>query len=1312
MLEDKVAFLLQKYLGNYVKGLSKEALKISVWRGDVELTNMELRPEALNALKLPVKVKAGFLGSVRLKVPWSRLGQEPVLVYLDRIFLLVEPATNVEGCTDESVQEAKQSRVKEMEMKLLESKLEKKDEVNTSWLGSLINTIIGNIKLAITNIHVRYEDTESNPGHPFAAGMTLEKLASVTVDDNGKETFITGGALDHIQKSVELERLAVYFDSDVKPWEIGKPWEELLPSEWSQIFEPGVKTEEPISRNCASQEHSYLLQPVRGHARYVKFGSVDSRNADQPLQKATVNLDDVTLCLCQAEYRDMLKLAENISAFNHRLKYAHYRPLVGVHTDAKSWWQYACKIIVEQQKKASGYLSWEQILRYMQLCKRYVSRYVACLEANPDRTIIDDDKEIQELDRELEIEVILQWRMLAHNFVEKTTDVKKKRPQKSWWQFGWGSQNGKDNHGSEEEWEQLNQLIGYKEDMESPFFPSQGKLNVLHTLLEVHMQHNASKLISDGHDLAELSCEGLSCSVKLYPETKFVYLKLQSYQLGSPEGLLVESATEEESLNATFSYLPFDRQVDWSLAAKASPCYVTYLKAVVDQITSFFESSSAVSQTVALETAAAVQMTLNEVKRSAQQQLSKALKDSSRFSLNLDIAAPKITIPTAFCPDGAQETKLLLDLGYFTLNTEETNGLEALEEKDIYMQFKLGLKDISAFLVDGDYDWRENCKDKLALNTLRSENCVRLPVLDECGIFMSLQQNRVAHPLYPATRLAVKLPSLGFHFSPSRYHRLMQVAKLFHNDETSNSVRPWYPADFDGYLSVLAWKGVGNREAVWQCRYAALVGQFLYILESPNASSYKRRVSLRGKQVCNVPKESVGDVENVLAVCDAGQFNSKVALLDNTSILRCDDENSTQDWQRRLQGAIYRASDSAAIPTLDDISASQESPTNQSMEDIEVVDPAEREKVFLTGVLDELKVTFFSSYEGNQNLKKVLLGNESRLLEFRALGGKVEFSMREYDMSIGAVLHSLEIEDTFGGTGSPSARFLARSLIENSNKTHRARNHSFNSKKGKKLRKNINDKGFEVNEHFFDTSEDLVDSSEEFKFEDVESSFNDVLPCELPSFRKIPGLLPLLEGKEKSEDLEQRPKLDSFVKAQVILFNHDSPAYTNIDKQVMLSLATLSFFCNRPTILAILNFMNAINVEEMEGKTSEKEIDAFTTIMKRDPSEKDVKEESNANFGQKESVVKGLLGRGKDRVLFSLALNMDRAQIVLNNEDGTQLATLSQDNLHTDIRLFPSSVGVKASLGNLKVSDNSLDHAHPYYWLCDMRNPGGSSFVE
>ncbi len=36
--------------------------------GDVVLKDLELKAEALNELKLPVTVKAGFLGSVRLKV--------------------------------------------------------------------------------------------------------------------------------------------------------------------------------------------------------------------------------------------------------------------------------------------------------------------------------------------------------------------------------------------------------------------------------------------------------------------------------------------------------------------------------------------------------------------------------------------------------------------------------------------------------------------------------------------------------------------------------------------------------------------------------------------------------------------------------------------------------------------------------------------------------------------------------------------------------------------------------------------------------------------------------------------------------------------------------------------------------------------------------------------------------------------------------------------------------------------------------------------------------------------------------------------
>lgn len=50
----------------------------------------------------------------------------------------------------------------------------------------------------------------SNPGHPFAAGATLAKLSAVTVDESGKETFATGGALGSIQKVLVLDHGDAY----------------------------------------------------------------------------------------------------------------------------------------------------------------------------------------------------------------------------------------------------------------------------------------------------------------------------------------------------------------------------------------------------------------------------------------------------------------------------------------------------------------------------------------------------------------------------------------------------------------------------------------------------------------------------------------------------------------------------------------------------------------------------------------------------------------------------------------------------------------------------------------------------------------------------------------------------------------------------------------------------------------------------------------------------------------------------------------------------------------------------------------------
>lgn len=172
-----------------------------------------------------------------------------------------------------------------------------------------------------------------------------------------------------------------------------------------------------------------------------------------------------------------------------------------------------------------------------------------------------------------------------------------------------------------------------------------------------------------------------------------------------------------------------------------------------------------------------------------------------------------------------------------------------------------------------------------------------------------------------------------------------------------------------------------------------------------------------------------------------------------------------------------------------------------------------------------------------------------------------------------------------------------------------------------------------------------------------------------------------------------------------------------------MSLSTLSFYCNRPTVIATLDLVTAITAEVQPKKDAEplptatdgkedaqkspnkemkdasgpsdigskdgvgQEVDikeggnevpqsisadadgVMTTINPK--VVEDVDDQGNAKIAPKkeDSVVKGLLGKGKERVVFLLVLDMELAEIVLNKEDGSQLATLSQDNFHTDVKV-------------------------------------------
>lgn len=116
-----------------------------------------------------------------------------------------------------------------------------------------------------------------------------------------------------------------------------------------------------------------------------------------------------------------------------------------------------------------------------------------------------------------------------------------------------------------------------------------------------------------------------------------------------------------------------------------------------------------------------------------------------------------------------------------------------------------------------------------------------------------------------------------------------------------------------------------------------------------------------------------------------------------------------------------------------------------------------------------------------------------------------------------------------------------------------------------------------------------------------------------------------------------------------------------------MTLATLSFFCRRPTILAILEFVNAINIKDESCESFSD--NSSGAILQHDLSGEQVVDSSPSTSAVDEHIVKGLLGMGKSRIIFYLTLNMARAEILLMYENERKLATLSQDNLLTEIKV-------------------------------------------
>ncbi|CAI0626123.1 unnamed protein product [Linum tenue] len=1295
MFEAHVLHLLRSYLGEYVHGLSSEALRISVWKGDVVLKDLKLKAEALNSLKLPVTVKAGFVGTITLKVPWKSLGKEPVIVLIDQVFILAHPASDDRTLKEEDrikLFEAKLQQIEDAESAILEGISKSKQGSplpGDSWLGSLMSTVMGNLKISISNVHVRYEDSSSNPGHPFSCGVTLAKLAAVTTDDEGNETFDASGALDKLSKSLHLARLAMYHNSESLPWKINKPWESLTPKEWVEIFEDGIN--EPAACRGPDSKwaigRNYLVSPINGVLKYHRLGKSERTDPEVPFEKASLVLTDVSLTMMELQYHDWIKLLEVVSRYKIYVEISHLRPVVPVSQDPCLWWRYAAQANL-QLKKMCYRLSWDRIRHLCQCRNRYVQLYAGSLQKSSDTQMT----ELREIEKDLDPKVILLWRLLAHAKVEtaKTKEAAEQRRNRktSWLSLGWhedaateldvseGAPFGEESL-TKEEWQAINNLLSFQPDEELKPPLGRHMQNMIKYLLTVSVEQAAARIIDmNGIEIVCGRFERLRVSTKLRNRSMHCDVLLKFYGVSAPEGSLAQSVSSEQkenALSACFVHTPVGENIDWRLSSTISPCHVTVLMESLDRVFEFMKRSNAVSPTVALETANALQMKIEKVTRRAQEQVQTALEEQCRFAFDIDLDAPIVRVPVKAVGSSTCDTYFLLDFGHFTLHTMENQSDE--NKQSLYSRFHISGRDIAAFFTD-------------------SEEGDFYSMIDRCGMVVIVDQIKVAHPHYPSSRISVQVPNLSIHFSPARYHRLMELLNIVSNtvesceQSTVNNVQQISArnsADISAYARILVWKGIGNSVATWQQCFLVLSGLYLYVMESPDSRSHQRYLSMAGRQVNEVPSSSVGGSPFCIAVSLRGMDIQQALESSSTSILAFSDEDEKATWLKGLTQTIYQASAPPLLSLLGeagDTGAELSEPHTPNTRATNLV---------VNGVLLETKICIYGK-PGDEVDKKA---EETLIAEVLASGGKLYLIHSLGDLTVKMKLHSLKITDKLQGYPSINPQYLLCSVVKNDKPIASPRTPVPQGS-------DMSVDGYDDNDTFADALPDFLNLSDSIYSPRLDMSHpvavSDVCgPSDFDSAEEN-----ALQRKCISSEIFYEALADDHVDFVSVVFStrsSASPDYDGIDTQMSIRMSKLEFFCNRPTLVALIGFGSDLS----DGGSVVSSEDVVESVD--DKSKSKGKTEDTGH-------VKGLLGYGKSRVVFDLNMNIDNVTVILNKEDGSQLAMLIQESFLFNLKLHPSSLSIEGTLGNFKLCDMSLGTDHCWSWLCDIRNPGIESIIK
>ena len=546
------------------------------------------------------------------------------------------------------------------------------------FLSSVISKIVNNIQITVKNVHVRYEDSLSNPGHPFAAGVTLAGFTVHSTDGNWERAFVES-TKQIIYKLARLDSMAVYFDTES---------ESLA----------GLPTDTAIARSTAliatpdrTPKHQFLVKPISAEGKVTIHPVFDAKT---PRIDVSIALEEIGLIVDNEQYRDVISTVDMFHFYVRHNQYRKFRDgIAEQQSRPKALLQFAGRAILAEIHDKNKRWSWAWFAQRRDERRKYVDLFK---KSKVSTLAPPETNELQALERRLEYEDIRFYRSIARSQLRKDAAARKsieerrkrEQPQQSgggWlgWVWGSGGTNTGGNDASletldEDKKQELYEAVEYDEKAAiAASFDTQR--DTLKMRINAELNKGTFDLRSDPHgantEVLSVLFSNFSARVLQRPDSFEARVGLGGFSVydgttrGTPYHQIVRvkdehsramSIAADNDLDldtadgranrfffAKYEQNPLDERADNALTVRLRYMEVIYHKEFVEAIFAFFKPPGSQLESVEALLDAASE-TLEGLRKETRAGLEYALQSHKTLDIKLDMNAPIIIIPEEY----------------------------------------------------------------------------------------------------------------------------------------------------------------------------------------------------------------------------------------------------------------------------------------------------------------------------------------------------------------------------------------------------------------------------------------------------------------------------------------------------------------------------------------------------------------------------------------------------------------------------------------------------------------------------------------